>query len=159
MVSDLTKSARKPILIFLPKGAAHVIATKLAEHGYESTIASSIPEVFDALRSDRYGLAVTTRPDIDVVRNIQSIPVVNLEVFFHAVLSSSGLVTSSKQFDDTAFLQRVKALTEPRTGRSEVTQADLTSNATASADARRASRWLTSAKSLLGTCFAATAKS
>jgi hypothetical protein len=159
MVSDLTKSAQKPILIFLPKGAADVIATKLAEHGYESIVASSIPEVFDALRSDRYGLAVTTRPDIDIVRNIRSIPVVNLEVFFHAVLSSGGLVTSSKQFDDTGFLQRIKALIEPRTGRTEVTQAELTSNATAGADIRWASRWLASARSLLGTYFAASAKS
>ena len=159
MVPDLTKSAQTPILIFLPKGAADAIATKLAEYGYESTVASSMPELFDALRSDRHVLAVTTRPDIDIVRNIRSIPVVNLEVFFHAALSSGGLATSSKQFDDTGFLQRIKALAEPRTSRTEVTQAELTSNAPAGADARWASRWLASARSLLGTYFAASAKS
>ncbi|MFS8113029.1 hypothetical protein QD460_15010 [Rhizobium jaguaris] len=159
MVSDLAKSAQKLILIFLPKGAAHVIATRLAEHGYETTVALSIPEVFDALCSDRYGLAVTTRPDIDIVRNIRSIPVVNLEVFFHSVLSDSGLVTSSKQFDDTGFLQRIKALIEPRPGRTEPTPTESASNPTAGANARWPSRWLASARSLLGSYIAASPKS
>lgn len=159
MASDLTKGAQKRILIFLPKGAAQVIATKLAEHGYETTVALSIAEVSNALHSDRYGLAVTTRPDIDIVRNIRSIPVVNLEVFFHAVPSDSGLVTSSKQFDDTGFLQRIKALIDPRPGRSEPTQPETAPIASAGANVKWPSRWLVFARSLLGSYVATNPKS
>ncbi|MDL2409421.1 hypothetical protein PY650_28075 [Rhizobium calliandrae] len=159
MVSDLTKGAQKRILIFLPKGAAHVIATKLAENGYEATVALSVPEVFDALRSDRYGLAVTTRPDIDIVRNMRSIPVVNLEVFFHAVPSESGLVTSSKQFDDTGFLQRIKALIEPRPGRTEPTQPETAPIAATGASAEWPFRWLASVRSLIISYLATNPKS
>jgi hypothetical protein len=107
-------AGEKPILVFLPVGAANVIVSKLVEHGYVANAVSSVPELFDAVRSDRYSLVVTTRPEIDIVRNIRTLPVVNLEVFFHATTS----VGDGTQFDGKAFIHRIEALTEPRLGRS-----------------------------------------
>lgn len=68
----------KNILVFLPQAAAPVIVAKLAARGYASVAVSTVPEVFDALRSDCYSFAITTRPEIDLLRNIRPIPVVNL---------------------------------------------------------------------------------
>ncbi|WP_181147698.1 hypothetical protein [Ensifer aridi] len=87
------------ILVFLPKAAANMIATKLAERGHESIAVSTVPEVFDALRSDNCSFAVTTRPEIDLLRSLRPIPVVNLEIFFHAEPSGDGPLTMSKRFD------------------------------------------------------------
>lgn len=103
----------KPILVFLPNGAAHVIVKKLAEYSYQAIAVSTVPELFDALRSERYSLAIATRPDIDIVRNIQSIPVVNLEVFFHSEPATSGSIATSKRFNGTAFIDRIKILADP----------------------------------------------
>ncbi|KQV41191.1 hypothetical protein [Rhizobium sp. Root1204] len=111
---------QEPVLIFLPVGAGDVIAARLAEHGYRSTVISSIADVASALSTQAHCLAITTRPDIDIVRNIRSIPVVNLEVFFHSSPSRDGLMKSSKQFDSKAFLARIRALTEPRPARTEM---------------------------------------
>lgn len=88
MTSHSQIKNQKSILVFLPRSAAQVIVSKLVEHGHTATAVFSVPELFDALRSDSYYLAVTTRPDIDMVRNIKSMPVVNLEVFFHTVGST-----------------------------------------------------------------------
>lgn len=104
----------KRILIFLPAGAARIIMAKLAEHGYQAEAICSVPDLIGALRSDFYSLAVTTRPDIDIIRDIKPILVVNLEVFFHSVSSMGELGTTSREFDGKAFVARVKALVEPR---------------------------------------------
>ncbi len=144
-------SNQKPILVFLPENAAHIIVSKLNEHGYAATAVSCVPDLFDALRSDRHSLAVTTRPDIDIVRNIKSLPVVNLEVFFHAISSGGDLQSPGKQFDGKAFLQRIKALTEPRPGRIATAYAEpAATNGTLSAVARRASRWRSATTLFLG---------
>ncbi|NTJ65382.1 hypothetical protein G6M50_06705 [Agrobacterium rhizogenes] len=100
----------RQILVFLPVAAARTIVAKLEEHGYEAAAVSTVPEAFDALRSDRYAIAVATRPDIDLVRAIKSIPVINLEVFFHALPSDAEATTVPKCFDSKAFLQRVNRL-------------------------------------------------
>jgi hypothetical protein len=107
---------QKPILVFLPDNVAQVIVSRLLKHGYAANAVSSIPVLFDALRSEAYALVVTTRPDIDIVRNIKSLPVVNLEVFFHKPLDEAG-ESARKQFDGAAFLKRIRSLTEPRPNR------------------------------------------
>jgi hypothetical protein len=100
------------ILVFLPQAAAQVIVTKLAERGYASVAVSTVSEVLDALRSDCYAFAITTRPEIDLLRNIRSIPVVNLEIFFHAEPSSDGPLLTSKRFDGRAFMERIQFLVQ-----------------------------------------------
>ncbi len=113
------------ILVFLPETAAAMIAARLREIGYITSIACSVPELRQALGSADYSLVVTTRPDIDTVRDIKPLPVINLEIFFHPDMQGASL-HRSKQFDATAFLGRVKALTEPRRPRElpcEVTNA------------------------------------
>jgi hypothetical protein len=102
------------ILVFLPERAAHVIVSTLNENGYAATAASSMPALTSALRSAKYFLAVTTQRNIGIVRNIRSLPVVNLEIFFYPVSFTGSLISSGDQFDSKAFLQRVKFLIEAR---------------------------------------------
>ncbi|MBY2915023.1 hypothetical protein [Rhizobium leguminosarum] len=149
VMSSAQSNQQKPILVFLGKGAACNIVSKLNENGYAATAVSSIPELFDALRSDRYSLAVTMRADIDMVRNIKPIPVINLEVFFHAVQSATKAVHSSKEFDSDAFLRRIAALTESRTGRIAAIQTAPTANETVIAGTAKASRWRAATSLLL----------
>lgn len=99
------------ILVFLPQAAGAMIITKLSECGYVSVAVSTVSDAFDALRSDEFIFAITTRPDIDIVRNIRALPVINLEVFFHASISGEGAPVNSKRFDSKAFLDRVAFLT------------------------------------------------
>ena len=101
------------ILVFLPKAAGATIVSQLAEKGYVSLSVSTISEAFDALRSDVFAFAITTRPDIDVLRNIHALPVINLEVFFHADIAGDGSQMNSKRFDTKAFLERVEFLALP----------------------------------------------
>jgi hypothetical protein len=100
------------ILIFLPKGSA-LIAARLDDIGYVTSIACSVPDLREALASEDYRLVVTTRPDIDTVRDIEPLPVINLEIFFHPDPHGASPDIGTKQFDSKAFLRRVKALTEP----------------------------------------------
>ncbi|MDH7803623.1 MULTISPECIES: hypothetical protein [unclassified Rhizobium] len=102
------------ILVFLPHAAATMVVDKLAEYGHASVAVSTVPQAFDALRSEDFVFAVTTRPDIDLVRNIRAIPVINIEVFFHNSISGGGV---SKQFDSKAFLERVGFLASPTPAR------------------------------------------
>jgi hypothetical protein len=148
-MSSAPINEQKPILVFLRKDAAGDIVSKLNENGYAATAVSSVPELFDALRSDRYSLAVTTRPDIDMVRNIKAIPVINLEVFFHAAQPTLNAVSSSKQFDGDAFLRRISALTEARPNRISVVQMALAASEASSAGAAKASRWRAATSLLL----------
>ncbi len=137
----------KKILVFLPKAAANTIATKLAERGHESIAVSSVPEVFDALRSDNCSLAVTTRPVIDLLRRIRPIPVVNLEIFFHAEPSGDGPLITSKRFDGSAFMKRIEFLVQP-TARAE--PADVEQAKSEGTRERRAPLWWIAAKVMLG---------
>jgi hypothetical protein len=98
------------ILVFLPQAAAAMIVTKLADRGYVSVAVSTVPDAFDALRSEGFVFAITTRPNIDLVRKIRALPVINLEVFFHASISGDGAQASAKQLDSRAFLERVEFL-------------------------------------------------
>ncbi|KAA3498013.1 hypothetical protein DXM27_24770 [Rhizobium rhizogenes] len=109
-------ASRSKILVFLPQAAAMMVVGKLAEFGYASVAVSTVPQAFDALRSEEFAFAVTTRPDIDLVRNIRAIPVVNLEVFFHTSASGEG---GAKRFDGKAFLERVEFLANPAPARAE----------------------------------------
>ncbi|MBY3184058.1 MULTISPECIES: hypothetical protein [Rhizobium] len=141
VMSSAQNNQQKPILVFLGKDAACDIVSKLNENGYVAAAVSSVPELFDALRSDRYFLAVTMRSDIDMVRNIKPIPVINLEVFFHTVHSATKSVRSSKEFDSDAFLRRIAALTGSRTGRIAAVQRAPAANETLIAGTAKASRW------------------
>ncbi len=76
------------LVVFLPVPAAQVIDARLQEHGHSSRAVQSIPELVDALHSCVASIVVTARPEIDVVRNIKPVSVLNIEVFFHAVGSS-----------------------------------------------------------------------
>lgn len=109
-------TSQSKILVFLPQAAAMMVVGKLAECGYASVALSTVPQAFDALRSEELAFAVTVRPDIDLVRNIRAIPVVNLEVFFHTSASGEG---GPKRFDSKAFLERVEFLANPAPERSE----------------------------------------
>jgi hypothetical protein len=100
------------ILIFLPQSATAWVAGVLDKGGYRSAGVSTILELHEALLTDRFNLVVTTRPDIDLVRRIKALPVVNLEIFFHA--EGHGQTPKAKQFDTQAFQRRIKALTESR---------------------------------------------
>ncbi|CDZ54405.1 hypothetical protein [Neorhizobium galegae] len=138
----------KKILVFLPAAAANAIVTKLADHGYEAVAVSTLPEAFSALRSDRYSFAVTTRPEIDLVRNIRSIPVVNLEVFFHTEPSGDGPLITSKRFDSSAFMKRIEFLVQPLATRVE--SADVEQAKYEGMRGPRTARWRAAVKSLLG---------
>lgn len=148
-MSSAQSNQQKPILVFLGKDAACDIVSKLNENEYVAAAVSSVPELFDALRSDGYFLAVTMRSDIDMVRNIKPIPVINLEVFFHTVQSATKSVRSSKEFDSDAFLRRIAALTESRTGRIDAVQKAAATKETSIAGAARASRWRAATSLLL----------
>lgn len=102
------------VLVFLPLPAARMIVARLEAHGHFATAMQSVAELVVALGSDAYSLVVTTRADIDVVRNIKAVPVVNLEVFFHTVKLTDEAVIGSKQFDGAAFIERIRLLQEPR---------------------------------------------
>jgi hypothetical protein len=105
------------ILVFLPETAASRIAGKLNEHGYIAGQISSPLDLEDALLSDHYSLVVTTRPNIDIVRQIKPLPVINLEIFFHPAQSADVLDAGPKQFDLKAFFQRIEALNAYRSPR------------------------------------------
>jgi hypothetical protein len=106
------------IIVLLPKINAAQIIMKLKENGYAARVVSDVPEAFDALRSERFSFAITTRSNIDIIRNIRAIPVINLEIYFHHNRANSAQV----HFDSRAFLDRVQFLTTsaPRLG--EVTR-------------------------------------
>jgi hypothetical protein len=108
----MDQPAGNRILIFLPKAAATLIAARLNEIDYATSIACSTPELREALASATYRLVVTTRLDIDTVREIAPLPVINLEVFFHPDPYGVSPGIRTKQFDTKAFLRRVIALTE-----------------------------------------------
>ncbi|MCW0983607.1 hypothetical protein OK142_22530 [Agrobacterium sp. BT-220-3] len=147
LVSAETTPAKK-ILVFLSRPAADVIVTKLAERGYASDAVSTVPEAFDALRSDGYSVAITTRPEIDILRTIRSIPVVNLEIFFHSVPSGERRPLTSRRFDGRAFMERIDFLVQAASTKGDhlpveaVKPPDTTSHALW--------RWWTRAKRLLG---------
>ncbi|WP_037073451.1 MULTISPECIES: hypothetical protein [Rhizobium] len=149
VMSSAQNNQQKPILVFLGKGAANDIVSKLNANGYAAASVSSVPELFDALRSDRYLLAVTTRPDIDMVRNIKPIPVINLEVFFHAAQPTAKSAHPSKEFDGDAFLRRIAALTESKTARIAAVQKAPAANGTSIAGTVKASRWRAATSLLL----------
>ncbi|TCM52561.1 hypothetical protein C8J36_1085 [Rhizobium sp. PP-F2F-G48] len=101
------------ILVFLPQAAAALIAARLSEIGYLTSVACSVPELHKALISGDHRLVVTTRPDIDTVRDIKALPVLNLEIFFHPDPHGTSVEVGTKQFDARAFLSRVRMLTDP----------------------------------------------
>ncbi|HML29723.1 MULTISPECIES: hypothetical protein [Xanthobacteraceae] len=105
------ETAGENILVFLPNPAAQSIVTRLAQHGYKAAAMSTVPELFDALRSNEFAFAITTRPDITLLRSIRTIPVINIEIFFHADPNGDG--GASKRFDGKAFMDRVEFLSRP----------------------------------------------
>ena len=119
----MTTNLQLPILVFLPPAAARLVVSKLQENGYSASAASSIPELQRSLHAAQWSLVVTTRPDIDLVRNIRPLPVVNLEIFFHSDLHAGTLEGGTKQFDTKAFMGRIDALTQPRPAREPETPA------------------------------------
>ncbi|OJF89757.1 hypothetical protein [Pararhizobium antarcticum] len=107
-ISNTTK-----ILVFLPSDSWRTIVNRLSENGYDSVGVSTVAGAFDALRSDQFGFVITTRSHIDLVRTIRAIPVINIEIFFHARISGGGVRLVSKQFESKAFLDRVAFLARP----------------------------------------------
>ncbi len=87
MIAQMPISSR-PILVFLPAVAAKTIASTVEQAGFPAVTVSTVADLFDALRSGAFSVAVTVRPDIDTIRNIEAISVVNLEVFFHAPIGT-----------------------------------------------------------------------
>ncbi|QCJ01071.1 hypothetical protein [Agrobacterium larrymoorei] len=112
MPSDCESSK---LLVFLPETAGTTIIARLSERGFTSALISTVPQAFDALRSDKFAFAITTRPDINLLRNIRPLPVINLEVFFHAGISGDGSSVKSKWFDNKAFIERVEFLARAST--------------------------------------------
>ncbi|MBO0144645.1 hypothetical protein JZX87_26180 [Agrobacterium sp. Ap1] len=106
----LCTSNTKKILVFLPEPFGATIAVKLLEHGFQPVSVSTVPEAFDALRSDEFAFAITNRLDIDLLRNIRALPVINLEVFFHAKISNDTSPVNLKRSDSKSFLERVEFL-------------------------------------------------
>jgi hypothetical protein len=117
-------SGGNAIIVFLPKSTANFIVEKLRRHGYAATAVYTVPDLFVALHTGSYSVAVTTRPDIDVVRNIRSIPVVNLEVFFHRADATSAHIARVEEFDGKAFLNRIGALNVQRPFRDGIDYGD-----------------------------------
>ncbi|UIK05517.1 hypothetical protein [Neorhizobium galegae] len=138
----------KRILVFLPEAAANAIVAKLAAHGHQSVAVSTFPEAFTALRSDNYSFAITTRPEIDLLRNVRSIPVVNLEIFFHTEPSGDGPLITSKRFDSSAFLKRIEFLVQPLATRVEHAGVEQAKNE--GMREPRTPRWWVAVKSILG---------
>jgi hypothetical protein len=144
MSTEIVRSRK--ILVFLPQAAANVIVSKLAERGHDAVAASTVPQAFDVLRSDNCSFAITTRPDIDLLRSIRPVPVVNLEIFFHAEPSGDGLSVASKRFDGSALMERIAFLsTTKRIDPAGAEQAKHEDKGEC-----RAARWWTAAKVLLG---------
>jgi hypothetical protein len=100
---------RPKILVFLPLAAGNLIAAKLTEIGFDTSVVCSLSDLHSVIYASNYSLAVTTRPDIDAVRAIRPIPVVNLEIFFHRA-PAGPTKTSASKFDGPAFVRRVKLL-------------------------------------------------
>ncbi|APG87897.1 hypothetical protein SAMCCGM7_pC0698 (plasmid) [Sinorhizobium americanum CCGM7] len=123
-----------------------MIVSKLAERGHEAVAASTVPQAFDVLRSDNCSFAITTRPDIDLLRSIRPVPVVNLEIFFHAEPSGDGLLVASKRLDGSALMERIAFLsTTKRTDPAGAVRAKDEDQGE-----RGAARWWTAAKVRLG---------
>ncbi|MDE1993514.1 MAG: hypothetical protein KGI75_13500 [Rhizobiaceae bacterium] len=97
-------------IVFLPLAAADFVVANLERGGYEAMAVHTVSELHEALCSSEYALAVTARPDIDLVRHLQAIPVVNIEVFFDFATERSRDGTP-RRFDAKSFLTRVDALT------------------------------------------------
>ena len=130
------------ILVFLPPTAARAIARKLHEHGYRPIIACTLADLQRQLPAADYSLVIATRPDIDIVRSLKPLPVLNLEIFFHFDRRQNSANAGTQTFDGPAFLARVKALTgsRPSTARSQIA---------AVAQARKRAPWTLSATALL----------
>lgn len=99
------------ILVFLPKAASAHITGKLRENGYGAQEIKSTPDLEDILRSLYCDLVVTTRWNIDQVRAVKSVPVINIEIFFDPTHASKAVDDRSTRFDLNAFLRRVALLT------------------------------------------------
>ncbi|MFK0161202.1 hypothetical protein [Rhizobium sp. NPDC090279] len=97
-------------IVFLPAVAAEFVAANLRQSGYQATSVQTLSQLHAAMCSCDYVLAVTTRPNIDLVRHIQTIPVVNIEVFFDLAVDHRRDDTP-KRFDAKSFIRRVTALT------------------------------------------------
>lgn len=101
--------AEKKALLFLPVAAAQMLTPRLVSAGYGSTVVSELAELAAEMATDQYWLAVAIRQDIDVVRQMRPLPVINIEIFFH---SAPTLASGAKALDVDAFLKRVGVLFE-----------------------------------------------
>lgn len=100
----------RKVLVFLPSAGAEIFISQLGSAGYDCTVVSELEKLACELASDRYWLVVTIRQDIDIVRQIKPLPVINIEIFFHSQPSSTSIPT--KSLDVEALLKRVGALYE-----------------------------------------------
>jgi hypothetical protein len=103
--------AEKKVLVFLPVAAAKMLTPRLASAGYGSTVVSELTDLAAELASDRHWLVVAIRQDIDVVRQMRLLPVINIEIFFHSA-PALALALGAKALDVDAFLKRVGVLFE-----------------------------------------------
>jgi hypothetical protein len=95
----------RKVLVFLPSAGAEIFTPQLGSAGYDCTVVSELEELAYELASERYWLVVTIRQDIDVVRQINPLPVINIEIFFHS--QPSSITMPSKSLDVEALLKRV----------------------------------------------------
>ena len=80
----------KKILIFLPTPAAETIVGHLSQRRYSAVAVSAVPEVF--------AFALTTRPNINPLRNIRAIPIINRIYSFMRILPPRGAHSAAKTF-------------------------------------------------------------
>jgi hypothetical protein len=112
------------ILVFLPPPAAEKVVGHLSGLGYAAIAASTFAEAFDALRSNEFSFAIATRPDISLLRHIRTIPVINMEIFFHADPAFKTIEAAPRHFDSKAFMARVEFLSRPVSSRLNGHEAD-----------------------------------
>jgi hypothetical protein len=129
-------------IVFLPIAAADFVVAHLKEARFDAVGVHTPRELWEAMHSCNYSLAVTNRPDIDIVRRIQLIPVINIEVFFD-VATGPHQDGSTRRFDAKSLIRRVHALTntDRAEGETEVANPNRTSDIPLVANSEPARNW------------------
>jgi hypothetical protein len=110
---------KKDILVFLPGNAGETIVSALVESGHGALAVYAIPELFDALRSNAYQLAVTSSAEIDLVRHISRIPTINVDALCHGCGSTDDGLGAVRQFDGLALVAHINRQSDPERKRED----------------------------------------
>jgi hypothetical protein len=112
MTDPTAKHMPARILVFLPEAAVSIVA-KLNEEGYVAIHVASQADLEGNLAVGGYDLIVTTRPNIDIVRRVRPLPVVNIEVFLN-VAQVRAMSEAGSHLDMVALSRRINALVDRR---------------------------------------------